>query len=497
MTSDDLCFQTATEVIAAFNARTLSPVELMDAIIDRCERVNPSVSAFTYTFFDRAREQAREAEKAYAAGTARALEGVPCVIKDLHPVEGEITTWGSRVYEGVPADYTVPTVQRLFDAGIIMHARSTTSEFAHTGHGHSPLWGVTRNPWNLELSPGGSSAGAGTSVCAGLTTIADGTDGGGSVRIPASACGVFGYKPPFGRNPVNLIATNWEPILHFGPITRSVADGALMQNVMSGQHVDDITTLRETVVLPERFESFRGAKVAVSMDLGYFEVDEEVQKNTQAAFEVFESELGCTVTEVDLGWTYSAYDAWVTHWQGLFSAIAGHYLPRWQYEMDPVVVNLLKTGDTHSAARVRQIEFVATDMYRTLGPILEEHDVLLCPTLAVAANGGRTWRRRHRFHHQRQAGRCHAAMGNDLSLQPGQPMPRRKRAERLREQRRTHRPSDRGAHLRRPDGVPRCGCLRGGPGPGGARGRRSEWTAARCCLRNGARGILGAAIKGS
>ena len=385
MTSDDLCFQTATEVIAAFNARTLSPVELMDAIIDRCERVNPSVSAFTYTFFDRAREQAREAEKAYAAGTARALEGVPCVIKDLHPVEGEITTWGSRVYEGVPADYTVPTVQRLFDAGIIMHARSTTSEFAHTGHGHSPLWGVTRNPWNLDLSPGGSSAGAGTSVCAGLTTIADGTDGGGSVRIPASACGVFGYKPPFGRNPVNLIATNWEPILHFGPITRSVADGALMQNVMSGQHVDDITTLRETVVLPERFESFRGAKVAVSMDLGYFEVDEEVQKNTQAAFEVFESELGCTVTEVDLGWTYSAYDAWVTHWQGLFSAIAGHYLPRWQYEMDPVVVNLLKTGDTHSAARVRQIEFVATDMYRTLGPILEEHDVLLCPTLAVAA----------------------------------------------------------------------------------------------------------------
>ena len=121
MNGDDLCFQTATEVIAAFEARTLSPVELMDAIIDRCQRVNPAISAFTYTFFDRAREQARQAEKAYANGTARALEGVPCVIKDLHPVEGEITTWGSKVYEGVPADYTVPTVQRLFDAGIIMH----------------------------------------------------------------------------------------------------------------------------------------------------------------------------------------------------------------------------------------------------------------------------------------------------------------------------------------------------------------------------------------
>ena len=384
-TRDDLCFMTATEAIESFKARKLSPVELVDAIIGRVGQINPKISAFTYTFFERAREQAKQAEAAYVKGNPRALEGIPCVIKDLHPVKGEITTWGSKIYEGQRADYTVPTVQRLFDAGIIMHARSTTSEFAHTGHGHSPLWGTTHNPWNLEMSPGGSSAGAGASVCSGMTTIADGTDGGGSVRIPASCCGVFGYKPPFGRNPVNLIATNWEPILHFGPITRSVADGALMQNVMSGFSVDDITTLREKVTLPLKYPPIRGWRVAYSIDLGYFKVDHEVRKATLEAVDVFRRELGCTVEEVSLGWTYATYDAWCTHWEGLFSAIAGQYLPRWQYEMDPVVALLLTRGAGHSAARARAIEFVAKDMYKTLGPVLEDYDLLICPTMAVPA----------------------------------------------------------------------------------------------------------------
>ena len=118
---------------------------------------------------------------------ARALEGIPVTIKDLHPVQGEISTWGSRVYAGVRSDYTVPAVQRLFDAGAIVHARTTTPEFGHTGHRHSPLWAATRNPWDLAYSSGGSSRGNGAAVAAGMTTVADGTDGGGSIRIPASA----------------------------------------------------------------------------------------------------------------------------------------------------------------------------------------------------------------------------------------------------------------------------------------------------------------------
>lgn len=148
-----------------------------------------------------------------------------------------------------PSGKTAPTVQRLLDAGAIMHFRSTTSEFAYDGVGQSRLWGTTPNPWNTQFGPGGSSAGAGAAVAAGLTTIADGTDGGGSIRIPASACGVVGYKPPLGRNPGDHEHPG-EPVLMYGPIARSLGDAALMQNVMSGQHPADLNSLRDTVTIP-------------------------------------------------------------------------------------------------------------------------------------------------------------------------------------------------------------------------------------------------------
>ena len=194
MTTDsatDLCYMTAGEALALFKARKLSPVELTEAVIARSEAVNPKVNAYTYTFYERALEQARKAEEKYGKtdGRVRALEGIPCAIKDLHPVKGEITTWGSRVYEGVRSEFTAPTVQRLFNAGVVMHARTTTPEFAHTGHCHSPLWGATRNPWNTAYSSGGSSGGAGASVAAGMTTLADGTDGGGAARLAAVLAG--------------------------------------------------------------------------------------------------------------------------------------------------------------------------------------------------------------------------------------------------------------------------------------------------------------------
>ena len=382
----DLCYTTASEALALFKARKLSPVELTEAVIARSEAVNPEVNAYTYTFYERALEQARQAEAKYGKtdGRVRALEGIPCAIKDLHPVKGEITTWGSRVYEGVRSEFTAPTVQRLFNAGVIMHARTTTPEFAHTGHCHSPLWGATRNPWNTAYSSGGSSGGAGASVASGMTTLADGTDGGGSVRIPSSACGIFGVKPSFGRNPVGILETNLELILHFGPMTRSVEDARLMQNVMCGPWEGDITTLRPKLRIPEldKLGDVKGKKFAFSMDLGYFEIDTDVQKNTRAAADVFRS-LGAQVDEIDLGWTMDVYDAWITHWQGLFASIAGQYLPRWQYQMDPYVRELLHTGMNHSHVRVKQTEFVRTQMYAGLGKALKSYDYLICPTLAA------------------------------------------------------------------------------------------------------------------
>jgi Asp-tRNA(Asn)/Glu-tRNA(Gln) amidotransferase A subunit family amidase len=358
-------------------------VELMKALISRSQAVNPRLNALTYTFYDRALDQAKAAEARYMKGRPRPLEGIPIAIKDFHVVKGEITALGSKIYKDFRPDNTAPTIERLFKAGCIMHCRTTTPEFAHSGATHSPLWGITRNPWNLDYGPGGSSGGAGAALAAGMTTIADGTDGGGSIRIPSSVNGTFGYKPPFGRNPLDR-EHPLETIVHYGPMTRSVADAALMQNVMSGPHPADICSVREKVVIPEHFEGIKGWRVALSMDLGYFEVDTEVQKNTREAAKVFKS-LGCKVEEVDLGWNYGTLDAWTTYWEGLFAGICGDLLPRWQYEMDPFVVKLLERGAHHSAGRVYRCNLVRGEMYTKLAPILDQYNILICPTLAVPA----------------------------------------------------------------------------------------------------------------
>lgn len=384
MASDDLCYLTATEAIAKFKSRALSPVELMSAVIARSEAVEPKVNAYTYTFYERAMAQAREAEARYASGAeTRALEGVPIVIKDFHPVAGEITTFGSRMFADHVPQHSAPTVARLLDAGAIMHARTTTPEMAHAPHCRSALWGTTRNPWNLEFGPGGSSGGAAAAVAAGMTTLADGTDGGGSIRMPAACCGHFGYKPPFGRNPTDRDHPR-ESLLHYGPMTRSVADGVLMQNVTAGPHPDDVCSLRPKLEIPDALEPIKGWRIAFSMDLGYFEIDEEVQRNTRAALEVFES-LGCTVEEVALGWDMAVLDAWTTHWEGLFWAVAGDLYPRWKYEMDGFVRGLLERGAQHSLSRFYQCNFLRGKMYETLAPILDDFDVLVCPTNALPA----------------------------------------------------------------------------------------------------------------
>ena len=298
----NLCYMSATEALAHFRAHTLSPLELLDALIARSEAINPELNTLTYSFYERARDQARKAEARYRAsdGRPRALEGIPVAIKDFHPVKGEITTFGSKIFENHRPDYTAPTVDRLLKAGAIMHQRSTSPEFAYSGATHSPLWGITPNPWNREYTSGGSSGGAGAQVAAGMTTIADGTDGGGSIRIPASACGIVGYKPPFGRNPLDRDHP-LETILHYGPLTRTVNDAALMQNVMSGPHPEDICSLPNRLRLPEDFAGIEGWKIAYSPDLGYVEIDPEVRRNTEAAVARFES-LGCTVETVELDW---------------------------------------------------------------------------------------------------------------------------------------------------------------------------------------------------
>ena len=383
MSEADLCYLSAGEALAQFRAKTLSPVELMQAVVARCEAVNPRLNAFTYTFFERALEQAEAAEKRYAKGRARALEGLPLAVKDFHAVAGEITTLGSKIFEHNRPERTAPTVARLLDAGAIMHCRSTTPEFAHSPATHSPLWGVTRNPWNLDYTPGGSSGGAGAALAAGMTLLADGTDAGGSVRMPASASGVVGYKPPFGRNPLDRDHP-LESLLHYGPMTRSVGDAALMQNTMSGAHEDDICSLREEMVIPERLEGVQGWKVALSMDLGFFEVAPEVRENTLAAAETFRA-LGCAVEDVALDWSSDIHDPYLEYWEGMAATTLAQYLPEWRAKMDPFMADIIARGAGHTAATQYRCNLVRGQMYQALAPILERFDVLICPALCVPA----------------------------------------------------------------------------------------------------------------
>ncbi len=384
MSSDlDLCYLTATEAMDAFKARALSPVEVVKALIARCEAVGDRINAITHSFFERALHQAREAEDRYGRtdGRLRPLEGVAVSIKDSHPVRGQVTTFGSKAYRDYRPDHSAPTVERLLEAGAILHCRSTTSELGYSGLAGSPLWGSTANPRNVDYSPGGSSGGAGALLAAGMTTLADGSDAGGSIRIPASACGVFGYRPPLGRNPVDR-RHPVETLQQYGPMTRSVADAALMQNVMSGVHASDAASSREEIRLPPVFPGIKGWKVAFSIDLGYFAVDQEVRRNTLAAAEVFKS-LGCIVDEIELHWNWGALDAWNVQCESALGSAGGELLPRWRHEMDDHLVALIERGSALSASRLHRSSLVSGEMYRHLGPVLDAYNILICPTLAT------------------------------------------------------------------------------------------------------------------
>ncbi len=201
-------------------------------------------------------------------------------------------------------DVTSPNNERILKAGGIVHARTATPEFSCSSVTHTRLWGVTRNPWNLKFTPGGSSGGSAASLASGTTPIATGSDIGGSIRIPASCSGVVGYKPPYGRNPDDP-PFNLDPYCHTGPLARTVADAILLQNVMCGPSPADIASLRPKLRLPMQYKPIKGWRIAYSIDLGFYNVDKDVVANTKAALDVFRS-LGATVEEVDLGWTIDA-----------------------------------------------------------------------------------------------------------------------------------------------------------------------------------------------
>ncbi|MEE8274652.1 MAG: amidase, partial [Alphaproteobacteria bacterium] len=386
MSDLELAYTPAIELARLIRTGELSPVEVIENSLARIDEVNPKLNCFCFTYPDEALEKARAAERAVASGAALgALHGVPIAIKDLTPTKGKTTTMGSRVYEHWVPDHDAVIVEKLTAAGAILVAKTTTPEFAYSSYTESPLWGITRNPWNPERSPGGSSGGSGAAVASGCVALAEGSDMGGSVRIPAALCGIVGLKPSFGRIPFEILPSQFDQLSHFGPLARTVADAALFLAATQGPDERDIQTLTQAldIEIPPPSD-VSGLKLALSVDLGYYALDADVEANTRAAAEALR-EGGATVNEVALPWSREINDAWYAHWGVYLATFFGDHLEEWRERMDPNVVALMDAGLAMSAVDFKKTEFVRTRQWQALAPVLSEHDALLCPTMALPA----------------------------------------------------------------------------------------------------------------
>ncbi len=385
MTDLELCYLPATKVLRMFRARELSPVELMEAVIARAEMVEPTVNALCITTFERALEQAKEAELRYAGHgpDPGPLEGLPIAIKDEVPVVGQPCSEGSLILKDEIADHTAPIAERLLAAGAIAHARTTTPEFSCAGFTHSRLWGVTRNPWNPEFSVGGSSGGSGAALASGTAWLATGSDIGGSIRIPASFCGVVGFKPPFGRVPVDP-PYNLDQFCHDGPMARTVADCAMFENVIAGPHRNDVVSLRPKLEIPERLEGIEGWKIALSVTLGDYPIDPDVAANTLAAADAFR-ETGAIVEEVDLTWRRADIRrATLVHFGAIFGALIGSALEEHRDLITPYTIDLVeRTRAALAGTSFSEGLELEARVYAELGELLERYDLLICPTVAT------------------------------------------------------------------------------------------------------------------
>lgn len=383
-------------IAGAVRARRLSAGEVLEDALRRIDALDGELHAFCTLDAAGARAQAADIDRRVAAGEDPGpLAGVPVGVKDLIATRALLTTYGSRLYRGhVPAEDDV-VVERLRGAGAVIVGKTNTSEFGYGAFGHNALFPTTRNPWNTQLTPGGSSAGSGAAVAANLVPMALGSDGGGSVRLPAALCGVYGIKPSWGRVPVYPGCrderlpgvSSWESLEHIGPITRTVADAALALSVIAGPTPRDRASIpgefQEWAIAPP--ESLRGKRVAFSADMGWAVVDPQVRASCEAAARTIERSLGCIVEfahpdVADYGAAFETLVGMETDRAGLrrMAQEQGVDLRDW-------LARLLArdwTADEFTAA-----QFERKRVVNATWRFMERYDFFLTPTTACAAFG--------------------------------------------------------------------------------------------------------------
>jgi Asp-tRNA(Asn)/Glu-tRNA(Gln) amidotransferase A subunit family amidase len=381
-----LCFTPATELGRLIRARQLSPVELADAVLTRIDRLNSTLQAFLTVTVDHARDLARASEaRAMRGQLLGPLDGIPYSLKDLEATAGIRTTLGSKFFEAhVPAEDSV-LAARLRGSGAVLLGKTNTPHIGYKDMTDNLVGPPCRNPWNLTRTAGGSSGGAGAAVAAGLGPVAHGSDGAGSIRIPAALCGVFGFKPSFGRAPNWPSADLWGARSHPGPLARTVRDAALVLQAMAGPDPRDPLSIDAP---PPEFLAacdgdLRGLRVGWSPDLGYAAVDTAVAERTSQAALRFR-DLGCAVEEAKIDWgdptdfhraIYS-----VQHAARLGDRAMAR--PDW---IEPTLMRMVLEAGRMSAIEYARALLARTTFAERVRQTFAQYDLLLTPQMPVAA----------------------------------------------------------------------------------------------------------------
>ncbi len=384
--ADELCSLSAAALLALYRKKALSPVEVTKAVYERIDALDPLLNAFCVKDKKQALEQARQSEKRWRNGSPQGLlDGVPVSIKDLLLTKGWPTLRGSRtVNPKGPWNDDAPCTARLREHGAVLLGKTTTPEFGWKGVTDSPLTGITRNPWNPKLTPGGSSGGGAAAVAAGMGPLTVGTDGGGSIRIPCSFTGLFGLKPSFGRVPAWPLSP-MGTVAHVGPMTRTVEDAALMMNVLS------LPDARDWHALPWDARDYRvglqdgvrGLRIAYSEDLGYAQVEPEIRRIVGNAVKTF-VQLGATVEARDPGFG-NCGPLFAAHWFPGAAAIVRNTEARKRALMDKGLLDTARQGEKVTTAQYLSAVQQRGALGEHMNVFHEDWDLLVTPTLPLAA----------------------------------------------------------------------------------------------------------------
>ncbi|WP_291411048.1 amidase [Actinophytocola sp.] len=376
----------ATELLAAYKAGSLSPVEVTRDALDRIAAVNDAVNAYCLVDPDRTLADAAASEERWRRGEPHGLlDGVPVSIKDILLSRGWPTLRGSLSVDRDQAwDVDAPAVARLREHNAVLVGKTTTPELGWKGVTDSPLTGVTRNPWDVTKTAGGSSGGAAAAVATGTSPISIGTDGGGSVRIPAAFSGVFGIKPTYGVVPL-FPASPYGTLAHVGPLSWTVADSALALDVLSGPDSRDWTAgpPRERSLSATLEAGVAGMRIAFSPTLGFARVDREVAALVAAAARTF-TELGARVEVVDPA-IVDPVEAFHVLWFAGAAASVVTLSPEQRARLDPGLLEICEEGATRSALDYLAATGVRAELGRIMGEFHEHFDLLLTPTMPIAA----------------------------------------------------------------------------------------------------------------